>query len=148
MNNDFTKTMNEMMGMFPMKGTAMTDAFRTQAQLAERMSRVALDAAERSAEISHKWTRETLSRMAPVATVKDDASDYAKSMTDFASSYAEVSAEHMAAYAEVAKTVQMETMELMLAAGRDAQTEAADTMQKATVQAATAPKRAAAAAAK
>ena len=143
---DFTKTMTDMMGMFPVDTAAMTDAFKTQALFAERMSRVALDAAERSAEIQHKWTRETLSKLAPVATVKDDAADYAKAMTDFASSAAEVSAENMSAFAEVAKKVQMETVELMLAAGREVQSDATEVMQKATAQASTAAKKTAKAA--
>ncbi|MEM9795565.1 MAG: Phasin [Pseudomonadota bacterium] len=143
---DFTKYMTDMMGAFPVDTSAMQDAFRTQAAFAEKMSKVALDAAEQSAEISHKWTRETLSKMAPVATVKDDATDYAKAMTDFASASAEVAAENMAAFAEVAKKVQMETMELVLAAGKEAQEDATVAVKKATAQATTAAKKTAAAA--
>ena len=140
-NTDYTKMVQEMMGAFPMDMSAMQDSFRNYASFGERMSRVALDAAERSAEIQHKWTRETLAKMAPVATVKDDAADYAKAMTDFASSAAEVSAENMSAFAEVAKKVQMETVELMLAAGREVQSDATEVMQKATAQASTAAKK-------
>ncbi|KIT18039.1 hypothetical protein [Jannaschia aquimarina] len=145
-STDFTKYMTDMMGMMPVDTSAMQDAFKTQAAFAEKMSKVALDAAEQSAEISHKWTRETLSKMGPVATVKEDASDYAKAMTDFASAYAEVSAENMAAFAEVAKKVQMDTMELLMAAGKEAQEDATVAVKKATAQASTATKKAAAAA--
>ena len=134
MQYDYSKTMTDMMGMFPVDTTAMTEAFKSQAAFAEKMSKVALDAAERSAEISHKWTRETLAKAAPVATVKDDASDYAKAMTDFASAYAEVSAENMAAFAEVAKKVQMDTVELMMAAGRDVQEDATRAVKTASVK--------------
>jgi hypothetical protein len=132
---DFSKYVTDMMGAFPMDTSAMQGAFKTQAAFGEKLSKVALDAAEQSAEISHKWTRETLSKMYPVTTVKSDASDYAKAMTDFASAYAEVTAEHMAAFAEVAKKVQMETVELMLAAGREAQEDATAAVKKATDQA-------------
>jgi hypothetical protein len=132
---DITKYVTDMMGAFPVDTSAMQGAFKTQAEFGEKLSKVALDAAEQSAEISHKWTRETLSKMYPVTTVKADASDYAKAMTDFASAYAEVTAEHMAAYAEVAKKVQMETVELMIAAGRDAQEDASSAVKKATDQA-------------
>ena len=141
---DFTKYMTDMMGMMPVDTTAMQDAFRSQAQFAERMSQVALAAAEQSAEISHKWTRETLEKMGPVATAKQDPADYGKAMTDFASAYAEVSAENMAAFAEVAKKVQMDTMDLMLSAGREAQEDATVAVRKATAQATTATKKAAA----
>ncbi|TFL19581.1 phasin family protein [Jannaschia formosa] len=141
---DFTKYMTDMMGSFPMDTTAMQEAFKTQAAFAEKLSKVALDAAEQSAEISHKWTRETLSKMGPMATVKDEPADYAKSMTDFASSYAEVSAENMAAFAEIAKKVQMDTVEIMMAAGKEAQQDATAAVKKATSDATTATKKAAA----
>ena len=54
-----------------------------------------------------------------MSKAKAEPADYAKAMTDFASAYAEVTAEHMAAFAEVAKKVQMDTVELMMAAGKD-----------------------------
>ncbi|WP_298430569.1 phasin, PhaP [uncultured Jannaschia sp.] len=140
---DFTKYMSDMMGMMPVDTGAMTEAFKTQAAFAEKMSAVALNAAEQSAEISHKWTRETLNKMAPVATVKDEPADYAKSFTDFASASAEVAAENMAAFAEIAKKVQMDTVELMMAAGKEAQEDATVAVKKATAQATSATKKAA-----
>ena len=129
---DFTKQMTDMMSAFPMDNGAMGEAFKTQAAFAERMSRVALQAAEQSAEISHKWARETLSKMAPLTEAKEDPSAYAKSMSDFASASAEVAAENMAAFAEVAKRVQMETVELMMSAGKEAQEDATAAMKKAS----------------
>lgn len=88
------------------------------------LSGVAFDAAEKSADISSAWTKETLARLTEMTKVKAEPTDYAKAMTDFASASAEAAAEHMAAFAEVAKKVQMETVELMMAAGKDLQNEA------------------------
>jgi hypothetical protein len=51
----------------------------------------------------------------------------------------------MAAYAEVAKKVQMETVELMLAAGKDFSEDASAAVKKATTEVTTAAKKAAAA---
>ena len=119
MNQDFTKMMQDMMGAFPMDTSAMQEAFRSQAQLSERLSRVALQAAEQSTEISSSWTKETLARMGDVTTVKDEPADYSKAVTQFASAQAETTAETLARFAEVAKTVQMATVELMLAAGKE-----------------------------
>ncbi|MGB3555235.1 MAG: phasin family protein [Jannaschia sp.] len=144
-SQDFTKYMTDMMGSFPMDNSAMTEAFKTQAAFAEKMSRVALQAAEQSAEISHKWTRETLTKMGPVATVKDEPTDYAKAMSDFASASAEVAAENMAAFAEIAKKVQMDTVEIMMAAGKEAQQDATTAVKKATSDVTAATKKAAAA---
>ncbi|CUH41069.1 hypothetical protein JSE7799_03812 [Jannaschia seosinensis] len=141
---DFTKYMTDMMGSFPVDTTAMQDAFKTQAAFAEKMSKVALTAAEQSAEVSHKWTRETLAKMGPMASVKDEPADYAKSMTDFASASAEVASENMAAFAEIAKKVQMDTVELMMAAGKEAQEDATNAMKKVSTDATTATKKTAA----
>lgn len=131
-SQDYTKMMKDMMGAFPVDMTAMQDAFKTQAALAEKMSKVALEAAEKSTEISSKWTKDTLAQLGMVATVKDEPADYGKAMTDFASAQAEYAAENMAAFAEVAKKVQMETVELMLAAGKDISEDATAAVKKAT----------------
>ena len=145
--NDYTKMMQDMMSSFPMDMKSMQDAFRTQAALAERMSSVVLEAADKSAEISTKWTRDTISKVGAVAKVKDEPTDYTKAMTDFASTSAESAAEHMSAFAEVAKRVQMETVELMLAAGKDMSEDATAAMKKATNEVTTAAKKAVAPAA-
>lgn len=141
--DDFTKYMTEMMQSFPMDSAAMQDAFKSQAVLGEKMSKVALDAAGKSSELSAKWTKETLSKMSEVAAVKDEPTDYTKSLTDFASASAEIAAENMAAFAEIAKKVQMETVELMLAAGKDLQEETTAAVKKATADVTTAAKKAA-----
>jgi len=129
---DFTAMFKDVMGNFPVDSKAMEDAFKSQAALNEKLSGVALSAAEQSAEISNKWTKETLSKMSEMAKAKTEPADYAKAMTDFASANAEVAAEHMAAFAEVAKKVQMETVELLLASGKTMQEDAAAAVKKAT----------------
>jgi hypothetical protein len=141
---DFTKMMSDMMGSFPMDMTAMNDAFKTSAAMGEKMSKVALDAAEKSTDLSAKWTKDTIAKMADVTTVKSEPTDYTKAMTDFASAQAEMAAENMAAFAEIAKKVQMETVELMMAAGKEATEEATAAVKKATAEVTTAAKKAAA----
>ncbi len=131
-NPDYTKMMKDMMGSMPMDMSAMQDMFKSQAALAEKMSKVALEAAEKSTEVSTKWTKSTLAKVGEVSTVKEDPADYSKAMTDFASSSAEMTAEHMAAFAEIAKKVQMDTVELLMAAGKDMQEETAAAVKKAT----------------
>ncbi len=142
---DFTAVMKDMMGAFPVDTKAMEDAFKTTATLNEKMSGVALEAAEKSAELSSKWTKDTLTKLADMSKAKTEPADYAKAMTDFASSSAEVAAENMAAFAEIAKKVQMETVELMMAAGKDFQEDATAAVKKAANDATTAVKKAAAA---
>ncbi|OIQ24903.1 MAG: phasin, PhaP [Alphaproteobacteria bacterium MedPE-SWcel] len=142
---DFTAAMKDMMASFPVDTSAMEDMFKTTAALNEKLSSVALDAAGKSAEISSKWTKDTLSKMGEIAKAKSEPADYAKAATDFASSSAEVAAENMAAFAEVAKKVQMDTVELLMSAGKDMSEEATAVMKKATDEVTTAAKKAAAA---
>ena len=143
---DFTKVMQDMMSAFPVDASALQGAFKTQAALGEKMARVALEAAEKSTEISSKWTKDTLAKFGDMATAKEEPSEYTKALSDFASSTAEMAAENLAAYAEVAKKVQMETVELMLAAGKDISEDATAAVKKATADVTTAAKKAAAAA--
>ena len=143
---DFTATLKDMMGAFPVDTAAFEGAFKNQAELGEKFSSVALDAAEKSAAISTKWTTETLAKLGDMSKVKAEPADYAKAITDFASAQAEVASENMAAFAEVAKKVQMETVELMMAAGKSASEEATTAVKKATEDMTAAAKKATAAA--
>jgi hypothetical protein len=143
---DFTKVMQDMMATFPMDNDAMKNAFKTQAAMAEKMSKVAIEAAEKSTEITSKWVKDTLAKSVDLTKAKADPADYTKAATDFASVAAEMAAENMAAFAEVAKKVQMETVELMLAAGKDLTEETTAAVKKATADTTAAVKKAAAAA--
>lgn len=143
---DMTATMKEMMGSFPVDTKSMEDAFKTTATLNEKLSQVAIEAAEKSSELSAKWTKDTLAKLGDMSKAKTEPADYAKSMTDFASAQAEVTSENMAAFAEIAKKVQMDTVELMMAAGKDMSEDATAAVKKATNDASTAAKKATAAA--
>lgn len=141
---DFTAIMKDMMGAFPVDTKAMEDAFKTQAALNEKLAGAALKAAEKSSELSGKWTKDTLAKLTTVASVKEEPADYAKALGDFASATAEAAAENMAAFAEIAKKLQSETVELLMAAGKDMSEEASAAVQKAAKDATAAAKKAAA----
>ncbi|MEI6097437.1 MAG: Phasin [Alphaproteobacteria bacterium] len=142
---DFTKVMQDMMANFPVDASAFQNAFRTQAAFGEKLTKVALEAAEKSTEITAKWARDSIARMSVVTAAKAEPADYSKSAADFASAAAEMATENMAAFAEIAKKVQMDTVELMLAAGKDATTETTAAVKKATDTATATVKNAAAA---
>ena len=129
---DFTTIFKDMMGSFPVDTKSMEDAFKTQTTLAEKMSAVAIDAAGKSTELSAKWTQDTLSKLEAMSKAKTEPADYAKAMTDFAAASAESAAEHMASFAEIAKKVQTQTMELVLAAGKDMSEDMTAAAKKAT----------------
>jgi len=144
--NDFTKVMQDMMAKFPVDASAFQNAFKTQAAFGEKLSKVALEAAEKSTEISSKWAKETIAKLSAAAKAKAEPTDYTKAATDFASAAAELAAENLAAFAEIAKKVQSETVELLLAAGKDASEEATAAVKKAATEATNVAKKAAAAA--
>ena len=139
---DFTAIFKDMAGAFPVDTKAIEEQFKNQTALAEKMSSIALEAAGKSAELSAKWTQETLTKMEAMAKAKADPADYAKAMTDFATEQAESAAEHMSAYAEIAKKVQTMTMEIMLAAGKDFSEDVTAAAKKATDEVTAAAKKA------
>jgi hypothetical protein len=143
---DFTAVMKDMMGAFPVDTKAMEDAFKTQTSLTEKLSAVSIDAAQKSTELSAKWASDALTKMTDLSKAKAEPADYAKSMTDFASASAEAAAEHMAAFAEIAKKVQTETLELMMAAGKDMSEDMTAAAKKAQTEMTSAAKKATAAA--
>lgn len=143
--NDFTKMMQDMMGAMPMDMSAMKHMYKTQTVLGEKMMKVVIEAADKATEIASKWTKDALHKFAEVAKAKDEPADYTKAMTDFASAAAEMTAETMAAFAEVAKKVQMETVEIMLAAGKDLSEDATAAVKKATAEVTSVAKKAASA---
>ncbi|SMX42179.1 phasin, PhaP [Maliponia aquimaris] len=143
---DFTAMMKDMMGAFPVDTKAMEDAFKTTATMNEKLSAVALEAAEKSSELSSAWTKSTLAKLAEMSKAKAEPADYAKAMTDFASAQAEIASENMAAFAEIAKKVQMDTVELLMAAGKDFSEDATAAVKKATDEMTSAAKKATSAA--
>ena len=143
---DFTAVFKDMMGSFPVDTKAMEEQFKSQTTLAEKMSGVAIDAAGKSAELSAKWTKDTLTKVEAISASKAEPADYAKAMTDFASAQAESAAEHMSAFAEIAKKVQTQTLELMMAAGKDMSEDMTAAAKKATNEVTAAAKKATAAA--
>ena len=143
---DFTKTIQDVLAKFPVDTSSFQDAFKSQTALGEKMAKVALAAAERSTEISSQWAKDTIARLGELTSSKEEPAEYAKAVSDFTSAAAEMAAENMAAFAEVAKKVQMETVELMLAAGKDMSEDATAAVKKATADVTSAAKKAAAAA--
>jgi len=145
---DYTAMFKDVMGAFPVDTGAMQDMVKNQSALAEKMSAVAIDAAQKSTDLSSKWAQDTLTKLSAMSRSRVEPADYAKSMTDFFSASAEAAAEHMAAFAEIAKKVQSETLELMMTAGKDMSQDVTAAAKKATAEVGAVAKKAAATAAR
>ncbi len=146
MTADFTKAMQDMMAKFPVDASAFQNAFKTQAAFGEKLAAVALAAAEKSTEVSAKWAKDSLAKLNDAAKAKAEPADYSKAATDFATAAAEMAAENLAVFADIAKKVQMDTVELVLSAGKSASDEASAAVKKATADVTAQVKKAAAAA--
>ncbi len=129
---DYVQMMKDMMTNFPVDTSSVENLAKSQAALAEKMSAVAIEAAQKSTDLSAKWAQDTLSKLSTVTSVKSEPADYAKALTDFMTASAESAAEHMAAFADVAKRVQTETLELLMAAGKDMSVDMTAAARKAT----------------
>ena len=141
---DMTTMFKDMMGAFPFDTKAFEDAFKNNAEFNEKVASVALTAAAKNAELTSKWTSETLIKISDLAKAKADPAEYAKAVTDFASTQAEVTAENLAAYAEVAKKAQMDAVELLMTTGKEVSEEAGKAVKTATNNVTAAAKKAAA----
>lgn len=143
---DFTKAFKDMADSFKIDTAAFDtakfdtaafgDSFKSSASLNEKLSGVALTAAEQSAEISSKWANDTLAKLSAVSTAKSEPADYSTAFSDFAKAQAQAASEYMSAYTEIAKRAQKETVELLMAAGKGASEEATSVATKATKKAA------------
>lgn len=141
-NTDFTNPFGDMLKDLNVDMSVFNDAFKNSAAFSEKFTGMALAAAEKNAEISSKWAKDTLGKLAGISKAQDEPADYSKTVADFASASAEAAKEHVAAFAEVAKKVQQDTVELLMAAGKDAQVEATAAVKKATTEAGDAVKKA------
>lgn len=134
-SNDFTKAFQDALSSLNVDTSAVEESFKSTAALAEKMSKISLAAAEQSAELQSKWTKDTLAKMGAVSTGKTDPAEVGKVVSDFAASSAETTTENMTAFAEILKKVQLETVELLMSAGKEMGEDAQAAMQKATASA-------------
>jgi hypothetical protein len=139
---DYTKMFQDMFANLPVDMTSMNDVVKNSIAAGGKFSSLALAAAEKNAEISANWTKDTLAKMADASKSQAEPADYSKSLTEFATAQAETASEHVAAFTEVAKKVQMDTVEMIMAAGKEVQAEATAAVKKATDEATVAVKKA------
>jgi len=131
-SQDPTAALKEFMAVFKIDKTALEDAYKNTAVLNEKLADVALNAAGRSSEISAKWTADTIAKLTEISRVKSDQAEYSNVLSDYASAQANIAAGNLAAFAELAKNVQLETVELLVSAGKELSEDAAASVKKAT----------------
>ncbi|TMM51321.1 phasin family protein [Sulfitobacter sabulilitoris] len=115
---DMTTILKDTMAAFPIDASAAEGAFKSTADLNEKLGAVTLTAVEKSSEISSKWTQQTLKSLGEVSKAKAEPTAYMTAMSDFMTGYAQSATEHMSALFDVAQKAQADSLELMTAAGK------------------------------
>ena len=139
--DDINKLMKDMMGNFPFDTVGVEKTFKSSALLNEKLANVALEAASKSTEISTVWAKNTIGKLQAVSSAKEEPANYVAAMTEFASNQAELASENVTAFTEIAKKVQMETVEIIMAAGKEMTEEASSAVKKASKDVAVANKK-------
>jgi len=111
---------------------AVNDMVKDAAEFGAKFNKIALETAEKNAELSTAWMKDSLTKFDAFTKVQAEPADYAKVTADVVSAQAQATPEHVAKFAEVAKSAQMATVELMMAAGKEIQNEVVKTAKTAT----------------
>lgn len=132
---DFTSIIRDAMENAPVDLNALQEQVKHSAAYGEKLAQIALKAAEQSNELSSKWTKQTLANVGGAAKVQEDPAALAKTISDFAALQGELASANLSAFAEIAKQVQEQTIELILAAGKDVAEETTAAAKKAATKA-------------
>lgn len=121
---DYTKAFQDMFAGKFGDMNAVNDMVRDAAEFGAKFNKIALEAAEKNVELSNEWMKDSLSKYGAFTKVQSEPAEYAKVAADVVSAQAQAAPEHFAKFAEVAKSAQMATVELMMAAGKEFQADA------------------------
>lgn len=127
---DYTKPFENIFETADM--TAFNDMFKNVAEFNSKFSDIVIKAAEKNAELSQAWTKDTLKKLQEITKPHTDPADYAKAFADVTTAQAQATPDHLAAFAEVAKKAQMDAIELLASAGKEAQKKAETAVKKAS----------------
>ena len=126
---DFTKNFEKIMSQGPFK---IDDAMKSMMDYNTKAGKIALDTVKKNTELSQVWAKESLAALDPFVKGPEKPEDFMKIASDFVSTQTQSVPKHMAEFAEVAKKAQLETIDLMMKAGKDVQEEMTNVAKKAT----------------
>ena len=126
---DYSKSFEKMMSQSPVK---FDDAMKSVMDFNSKFGKIALDTVKKNTELSQAWAKESLSALEPFVKSTEKPEDFMKIATDYMSSQTQSTPKHIAEFADVAKKAQLETIDLMMKAGKDAQEELSSVTKKAT----------------
>lgn len=122
---DFAQTTEKLLGALNVDTKAYEDVLKNAAEFNAKLGKVAVDAAKKNAELTNAWTQDVLARFDNANTACGNPVEYAAAASDFATAEARALPERLAQFAEVAKTAQLNTVDLLISAGKTVQEKAA-----------------------
>ena len=131
-SGDLNKLMKDMMGNFPFDTVDIEKAVKKSVSLNEKLANLSLDVAGTSTKISTSWANESFDKVRVAAEAKDEPVDYSKAIMDFWSAQTEIATKKMELFSDVLKKAQMETVQLMVTAGKDMTKDASEAVKKTT----------------
>ncbi len=127
---DFTKAFENLFSSTDL--SAFGDVFKNSAEFNSKLGKIAIEAAEKNAELTQDWTKETLAKFEELTKTQKDPADYTKFITELSQDQAKATTDRVSAFAEVAQKAQMETIELFMSAGKEVESKAKATVKRAT----------------
>ncbi len=124
---------NDIQSLFDPQG--YQNVFKTWAGMGERLTRVAVEAGNRSADIASETTKEALANVREVTQVRDEAADYGKAYSDFAQKQMDLFMRTAQNFADVTQKAGQETAEQAQKAGEEVADKAAANAEGATQKA-------------
>ncbi|MBT9385066.1 phasin, PhaP [Pseudooceanicola sp. CBS1P-1] len=121
---DFSAIMKDFMGSFPVDNSAMEKAFKAQASFGEDFAGAVIEASGKAADLASKWSKGTIAELYELTKAKKEPAAYVEAMSECMASCSALSSEHLAAFAEISKKMQVDTVELTIAALKDVTDEA------------------------
>jgi hypothetical protein len=118
--DDYTKNLEKMMAQSPIK---VDDLFKSVLDYNTNISKIALDTMKKNSDLTQSWAKETLSSLDPFVKAQDKPEDYVKVTTDFVNAQVQNTPKHIAEFAEAAKKAQLDTIDVVMKAGKEVQEE-------------------------
>ncbi len=130
--NDYTALFQDLFSGKFADFNLTTNAFKNSSEFGAKLNKIALETAEKNTELANAWAKDAIKKYAPLTETQAEPANYTKVVTDVVTAQAQATPEHIAKFAEVAKSAQMATVELLMAAGKEFQADVTKNIKTAT----------------
>lgn len=109
---DFAKAAQDFMASMKIDPSALGMPLQAPADFQAKLAKIAIEAAQKNAELTSEWTKETFKKVQQTSNFSGEIADITQMATAFSAEQSSDMQEKLTAYAEVAKQAQEETLKL------------------------------------